>query len=91
LKSFEAEFGDRGCAVREEALFVGRVGPRPGDDSSAVHRAQAVLEILHDLVEGVDVEDALFDEHRLDRGNPRLDRREFGGVMVVGGHRGSSR
>jgi hypothetical protein len=86
LRPLEAEFGDGRGAVIEEALLVGRIGPRAGDHLCAVHRAEVVLEVLDDLVEGVGVEDALFDEHRLDRGDPGFDRREFGWVMVVGRH-----
>ena len=86
-----AELADRGRAVREQALLVGRIGPCPGDHFRAVHRAEVVLEVLDDLVEGVGVEDALFDEHRLDRGDSGFDRRQFGGVVMVSGHDGSSR
>jgi hypothetical protein len=47
--------------------------------------------VLDDLVQGVGVEDALFDEHRLDRGDSGFDRRQFGGVVMVSRHCGSSR
>jgi hypothetical protein len=87
----EAEFGDGRGAVGEQALLVIRVGPCAGDDLRAVHRAEVVLEVLHDLVERIGVEDSVFDEHRLDRGDAGFDRRHFGRVMVVGRHRGSSR
>ena len=87
----EAEFGDRSGAVREEALLIGPVRPGPGHHLRAVHRAEVVLELLHDLVKRFGVDDPLFDKDRFDRGDPRLDRRHLGGVMMASRHFGSSR
>jgi hypothetical protein len=87
----EAEFGDRRGAVGEKPFLVGRVGPRPGHHLRPVHRAEVVFEVRDDRIDGVGVEDALVDEYRFDRGDARLDRRQFRGVVMVGRHRGSSR
>jgi hypothetical protein len=87
----EAELGDGRGAVGEKTLFKNRIGPCAGHHLRAVHRAEVVLEVLDDLVKGVGVEDALFDEHRLDRGDAGFDRSQLGGVMVISRHRGSSR
>jgi hypothetical protein len=91
IGSLDAEFGDRGGAIREQARLVGRIGPRPRDHLRAVHRTEVLLEILDDRIEGVGVEDALFDEHRFDRGDAGFDRCQLGGMVMVGRHCGSSR
>ena len=82
---------DRRRPVGEEALLVSRIGPGPGNHFRAVHRAEVVFEVPDDRVDRFGVEQALLDEHRFDCGDPGLDRRQFRWMVVVRGHRGSSR
>ncbi len=61
------QFGDGGGGIREQPLLVGRVYPGPRHDPRAVARPDLVLERVNERVERGGIDQALFDEQRLER------------------------
>ena len=76
LRAAEPELGDGCGAVGQQPRPVFAVDPGAGHDLGAVERPDVVLEVRDDRVELVGVEEPVLDQHRLDSGDARLDRRQ---------------
>ena len=78
---------DRGGPVGEQALAVVGVDPCPRDDPGAVLGAEVALVPLDDRVDLVGREQALLDEHRLERRRAQSELVVV--VVVIVAHAGS--
>ncbi len=78
-----AELRDGGRRVVEQALPVGRIGPRPGDDAGAVARPDLRLVGLDERIERGGIDVALLGEDRLQRAHAKLRLGELRAMFVL--------
>jgi hypothetical protein len=78
-----AELGDRGRAVGEQPLAVGRVAPGASDDPRPVLRTDVVDVQVDDGVDRVARHDPLLDQQRLERPRSQLRLARRSRVVVA--------
>jgi hypothetical protein len=89
LRATEAEFGDRGRAVGQQALPVLRVGPGPGHHPGPVHRADLGFVAVDGLVDEPLGDQSPLGQQRLKRRDPLFHRRHRRRAMRALAHAGS--
>ena len=68
-----AKLGDRRRGVGEEPGAIGRIDPCACDDLGSVPRSDPCLVCVDQHVQGVRIDEALFDQKRLERANSQID------------------
>src|SRR5439155_22382519 len=86
LRTADAELGDRGRRVGQQAPAEVRIDPGTGDDQGAESRTDLVLEGVDHRVDGIAGDDALLDEQGLQGAGPLAGGRERAGDVC--GHPG---
>ncbi len=66
LQPPEAQLGNRGRRILQQAPFVVRIHPGSCDDLGAIHRSEIALIEIDDLVQRILVDEAFRYQHRFD-------------------------
>ena len=85
LASVVTHIGNRCACIFEQPGSVGGIAPRASDNSGAVARPHLVFIVVDESVEGVLVDQAFFDQYRLQRLDPegRIGRHRVAVRFVI--------